>query len=136
MSDLPKLTQKQQAFVMRYILNGFNASEAYRYAFNCEGSSPQVVNSEGSKLLKNPKVTPWIDKFMANSQQVIEEEFKYSIKDAFDELNDLQKRCKKSTTTYTVEKGCIDTKCKLAGLMTEKHQIFSTTLADVLDSLE
>lgn len=136
MSDLPKLTQKQQAFVMRYILNGFNASEAYRYAFNCEGSSPQVVNSEASKLLKNPKVTPWVERFMANSQEVVEEEFKYTVKDAFAELNELQSRCKKSTRTYNVEKGCIDTKCKLAGLMTEKHQIFSASLADVLDSLE
>ena len=136
MSDLPKLTQKQQAFVMRYVLNGFNASEAYRYAYNCEGSSPQVVNSEASELLKNPKVSPWIDKFMTNSQEVIEEEFKYSVQDAFNELNDLQKRCKKSAKTYNVEKGCIETKCKLAGLMTEKHQIFSASLADVLDTLE
>ena len=135
MSELPTLTAKQQKFVTRYILNGGNASESYRFAYDCEGMSIEAINTEASKLLKNPKVTLWIKQFKANAQQTIEEEFKYTVQDAYRELNDLQERCKISSKTYNVEKGCIDTKCKLAGLMVEKHQISTGNLADVLDQL-
>ena len=135
MSELPTLTAKQQKFVTRYILNGGNASEAYRFAYDCVGMSNEAINTEASKLLKNPKVSLWIKQFKANAQQTIEGEFKYTVQDAYRELNDLQERCKNSSKTYNVEKGCIDTKCKLAGLMVEKHQISTGNLADVLDQL-
>ena len=60
-SDLPTLSEKQMVFVMRYVLNNFNASEAYRFAYNCENMSNESVNVEASRLLKNPKIALWID---------------------------------------------------------------------------
>ena len=39
MADLPKLTEKQQQFILRYAINGNNGAEAYRFAYNCEGSN-------------------------------------------------------------------------------------------------
>lgn len=135
-SELPKLTHKQQRFVMKYAMNDCNASDAYRFAYDCEGSSPETINIEASKLLKNPKVAQWIAKFDKNRQKQIEEEFKYGIREAFNELNDLMGRCK-DTNTLSVEKSCIDTKCKLAGLMKERFVPESdTTLAGVLDKLK
>ena len=135
-SDLPKLTHKQQRFVMKYAMNDCNASDAYRFAYDCSGSSPETINIEASKLLKNPKVAQWIAKFDKNRQEQIEEEFKYTIREAFSELNDLMGRCKKQDV-LTVEKSCIDTKCKLAGLMKEKVELgASHSLADVLDKLK
>ena len=59
--DLPKLTDKQKIFVMRYVINGNNASEAYRFAYNALRMSEESVNVEASRLLKNPKITPWIN---------------------------------------------------------------------------
>ncbi len=118
--DLPKLTDKQKIFVMRYVINGNNASEAYRFAYNALKMSEESVNVEASRLLKNPKITPWINYYKKKAQQNIDEEFHYSVSDAFNELNKLQEMCMNSFKTYSVAKGCIDTKCKIKGLFDEK----------------
>ena len=34
MADLPELTTKQQNFILRYLINGNNATEAYRSAYD------------------------------------------------------------------------------------------------------
>ena len=117
--ELPKLTKKQQTFVMRYVVNGDNATEAYRYAYDCKLMKEENINSEASKLLKNPKVTQWIKLYKSNVQKVCQAEVIYTAKQAFSELNELQARCSESLKTYSVEKSCIDTKCKIAGLFTD-----------------
>lgn len=114
MNDLPNLTKKQQAFVMRYV----DATEAYKFAYD-SNMKEEYVNSEASKLLKNHKVTQWIEYYKNNVKKVCEEEVIYTAKNAFEELNNLQKRCSQSSKTYAVEKSCIDTKCKIAGLFNE-----------------
>ena len=64
--NLPKLTYKQQKFVMRYVQNGGNATEAYKFAYECSGMSNDTIHSEASKLLKHPKVAPWIEYYQNN----------------------------------------------------------------------
>lgn len=117
--DLPKLTKKQQSFVMRYVVNGDNASDAYRFAYKTEGMTDNTINVEASRLLKNPKVAQWIAYYKSNVKKVCDEEVLYSAKQAFEELNDLQSRCSVSSKTFHVEKSCIDTKCKIAGLFSD-----------------
>ena len=134
--DLPKLTPKQQTFLLRYSINGHNATDAYKNSYDCENMSPEAINVEASRLLKNPKVSLWIEYADRNVQQVFEDEIKYSAKDCFDELAELQSRCRKSTTTYNVEKGCIELKGKLAGHFVDKHKIEAQNLSDVLDKLK
>ena len=43
--ELPKLTDKQQAFVLHYSINGNNASEAYRSAYDCSNMSDEAINN-------------------------------------------------------------------------------------------
>ena len=86
MTELPKLTGKQQQFVLYYNINGGNATEAYKKSYNCEGMKDTSINVEASKLLKNPNVSLWIKQAEKNIQQVFEDEIKYSAKDCFDEL--------------------------------------------------
>lgn len=50
------LTIKQENFCNKYVETG-NASEAYRFAYNCEKMSPESTNVAASKLLDNPKIT-------------------------------------------------------------------------------
>ena len=45
---------------------------------------------EASRLLKNPKIAPWIEYIEENAQKVAREELKYSIKDCFDEINEMK----------------------------------------------
>ena len=54
-----KLTEKQQRFVDYYIASG-NATEAYKKAYNSKNDN--TAAKEGHKLLKNPKITPELEK--------------------------------------------------------------------------
>ena len=101
MTELPKLTTKQQSFVLRYCINDNNASEAYRYAYDCKNMSDEAINVEASKLMKNPKVTLWVEQAQSNVQQVIEDKIKYSALDCFNELDEVRLRAKK-------DKGCVE----------------------------
>ena len=133
--DLPKLTTKQQNFILRYMINGNNASEAYRSAYDCSSMSSEAVNVEASRTLKNPKIALWIEQAENNVKQVFNDEIKYSAKDCFDELDELKKKSEKNITTYSVAKGCIELKGKLAGHFVDRHQVTGGGLADVLDKL-
>ena len=50
------LTIKKQAFADEYILNGGNASAAYRHAYNTH-AAPHTIAVEASRLLADPDVT-------------------------------------------------------------------------------
>lgn len=50
------LTIKQEKFVRKYLECG-NASEAYRYAYNCKKMGENTVYREASRLLDDPKIT-------------------------------------------------------------------------------
>ncbi len=134
--ELPKLSDKQQKFVLKYVINGNNASDAYRYAYDCTEMKDESINVEASKLLKHPKISLWIDQANTNVQQVFEDEIKYSAKDCFDELTDVQARAKRAGGNYQHEIKAIELKGKLAGRFTDKHQITGANLADVLDQLK
>lgn len=122
-NKLPKLTYKQQKFIMRYIQNGGNASEAYRYAYDCDNMSDKAINVEASKMLKNPNITLWIEYYQGNVQDFINEEIMYSTNDAFQELEELQQKSMRSSKTYNIAMKAVENKCKLKGLFTDKVEV-------------
>lgn len=134
--ELPKLTYKQQMFVLHYSVNGNNATEAYRLSYDCTNMKDESINVEASKLLKNPKITPWVNWAKTNVQKVFEDELKYSAKDCFDELSEIQFRAKKDKGNYSQEIKAVELKGKLAGHFVDKHQVTGGGLADVLDKLK
>lgn len=134
MSELPKLTAKQQKFVTCYALYG-NAVKAYRMAYDCSSMSDDTIKTEAHRLLKNKKVAQWIEALEKNKNDVVKKEFEYSVQDAFSELNDLQSRCKTSYKTYNVEKSCIDSKCKLAGLFNDENKFENNVVVAMGDVL-
>lgn len=136
MNELPKLTSKQQQFVLHYSINGNNASDAYRSAYDCTNMSNESVNVEASKLLNHPKVSLWIKQAESNVNEVFNDEIKYSAKDCFDELSEIQARAKKDKGNYSQEIKAVELKGKLAGHFVDKHQVTGGGLADVLDRLK
>ncbi len=50
------LTGKQEAFAVEYIRNGYNASAAYRKAYDAKNMSQEAIWVKASELLKNGKV--------------------------------------------------------------------------------
>lgn len=139
--ELPKLTTKQQTFVLRYCINGNNASEAYRYAYDCKNMSDEAVNVEACKLLKNPKIALWIKYAESNVKQVFQDEIKYSAKECFDEIENLKNIALESTDKHgnpnvSTALRAVELKGKLAGHFVDKHQVSGGGLAEVLDKLK
>lgn len=89
MQLLPKLTKKQEKFVMRYFLNGKNASEAYRFAYDTDNMKSNTIWKEASQLLKHPNVTPWLTYYEANQAETIRTEIKYGIQEAISDADEL-----------------------------------------------
>lgn len=58
--ELPKLTEKQAAFVDG-ILAGKTKSDAYRDAYDAENCSERVIWREACVLAKHHKVSAWLD---------------------------------------------------------------------------
>jgi len=70
-----KLTDKQETFCQQYVLNGRDASAAYRAAYNAEKMKPESVNVNASKLLKNAKVAPRVEELLKKVSEVAERDF-------------------------------------------------------------
>ena len=136
MTELPKLTDKQEKFVLNYITNSNNATDAYRKSYDCTKMSDKSITVEASKLLKSPNVTLWLNQANCNVQEVFQEEIKYSVKDCFDELDEVRSRAKKDKGNYSQEIKAIELKGKLAGHFVDKHVVAGGGLADVLDKLK
>ena len=85
--------------------------------------SDKTIHSEASKLLKHPKVAPWIEYYQKNVEDFIEQEINYSVNDAFQELEELQYLSMQSSKTYNVTIKAIENKCKLKKLLTDKIDI-------------
>ena len=63
------LTQKQSSFVENLSM-GFNASDAYRAAYNASEMSDKTIWEASSRLSKNPKVVARLDQLSAEIEQV------------------------------------------------------------------
>lgn len=120
-NNLPKLKPQQQAFVMQHVLlMEKSPSEAYKFAYNTQNMNSNSISVEAQKLLKNPKITLWLDYYRQHAQKTIDTEFEYGMQDAFKELNELQQLSMESYKTYNIARACIDSKCKIKGLYNEK----------------
>jgi phage terminase small subunit len=130
MDNLPILTQKQQTFLLQYLLNG-NATESYRAAFDCSNMKDKTVWEEASKMLNHPKVAPWIEYHQKNQQEVIKEELNYTALDAFKEFQEMQELAKQSSKNYGNAIKCIENKAKLAGLFKERLELSGGTVVQM-----
>ena len=78
MENLAKLTLKQRKFADEYIISG-NATESYKKA-GYRANNDNIAAVEGKKLLRNPKIKPYIDERLkeiesaktATQQEVLE----------------------------------------------------------------
>lgn len=134
--ELPKLTSKQQKFVLNYVINGGNATLAYKLSYDCEDAKDETVWANSSKLLKNTKVAQWIETAQKNVQQTIKDEINYSALDCFNELDEVQSRARNHSGNYSQEIKAIELKGKLAGHFVDKHEVKGGGLIDVLDQLK
>jgi len=55
--NMKKLTGKQEAFAQAYVLNGGNATQAYRESYTWQGMSDNALSVEGKRTLSLPHVS-------------------------------------------------------------------------------
>jgi len=75
--NMKKLTPKQETFAQQYVLNGGNASLAYRESYSWQGMSEHALNVEASRTLAHPDISlrieelrqPMIQEAIANIQE-------------------------------------------------------------------
>jgi hypothetical protein len=63
------LTIKQGKFVRAYLKTG-NASEAYRQAYDCNGSADTTINRNAHALLQNDKITARVEQLEQEAAEV------------------------------------------------------------------
>lgn len=118
MADAKKLTIKQEKFCNKYLECG-NASEAYRFAYNCSELAESTIWSKASLMLDNDKVRARIDYLKSHlaeaagisALQIIREHQKIAFSDAtrvrngwmslkdFEALTEDEKACIKTVET-------------------------------------
>lgn len=122
---LAKLTLKQQRFANEYIISG-NATESYKKA-GYRANNDNIAAVEGKKLLRNPKIKPYIDERLKK----IESEKTASIKEVMEYLTSVMRgeqteQVLKSAGDYRQEITDIDVsakdRLKAADLLNKIHQ--------------
>lgn len=113
-----KLTQKEENFCRKYFECG-NASEAYRYAYNCANMKPNTIHRNAHALLKSNYVAARLQYYKENmeealglsKQKVLAEHRKIAFSDAtrirdgwmslkdFNALTDEERACIRSIKT-------------------------------------
>lgn len=135
--ELPELSEKQNKFCKEYILNGQNATEAYRSAYNSSGNTATCC-VEASRLLKNPNITLWIEHYKKVMEQHIEQEIKYSVDDAFRECDELkiialESKDKDGRPNVAAANKAVEMKIKLKGLMKDDAAINNSFVMKMSD---
>ncbi len=141
MEELPKLTDKENKCMMRYLVNGHVQNEAYRYGYDCSNMSDKSVDVEASRFFKNPKITLWLDKFRDNTHKTIQEVLKYDALKHFAELDEMKQlalgcRDKYSNPNVNAALKSVELKGKLAGLYKdEKEEMTGNNTVTVMGSI-
>jgi len=106
------LTQKQESFCLKYIETG-NLSEAYRFAYDAERMSAQVVHVEAHRLASSPKVSLRLEELRGT----IMERHKITVDTLLEELEEARQvalACETPQSSAAV--GATMGKAKLLGL--------------------
>ena len=110
------LTAKQEKFCQG-VAKGLNYSDAYREAYNADKMKPETINRKAKELIDNGNITARLKELRGK----IEEELKYSARESFNKLKELQDKAEFNGNINAAIKA-EELKGKLANLYKEKEQ--------------
>ncbi len=122
---LPKLSDKEDKCLKRYLANGFKKSEAYRYAYDCSRMSTASIYVEASRFFKNPKITLWLDYYRENTEKTVQNVLNYTAIDYFNDCEELkiislECRDKYGNPNVNAAIKADENKAKVAGLLKDQ----------------
>lgn len=83
-----KLTVKQEAFAVKYVECN-DASEAYRFAYDCSNTTPNSIHVNASKQLKHAKVALRIKELQSKVNEIAEKRFTITIEQRLEWLKEI-----------------------------------------------
>lgn len=110
------LTAKQEKFC-HGVVKGLSYSDAYREAYDADNMKPETINRKAKELIDNGNITARLKELRGK----IEEELKYSAKESFNKLKELQDKAEFNGNINAAIKA-EELKGKLANLYKEKEQ--------------
>lgn len=124
-NNLPKITDKQDACLQRYLANGFNKSEAYSYSHDCKKMKRAAIYVEASRFFKNPKITLWLEYYKQNTELVVQKELNYTSLEYFNDCEELKLmalecRDKYGNPNINAAIKADENKAKVAGLLKDQ----------------
>lgn len=111
------LTAKQEKFCQG-VAKGLSYSDAYREAYNADNMKPETINRKAKELIDNGNITARLKELRGK----IEEELKYSAKESFNKLKELQDKAEFNGNINAAIKA-EELKGKLAGIYVEKKDV-------------
>ena len=136
---LPKLNEKQNKFVMAWA-NCRKPIEAFKQSYDCSNMNTNSIYVEASRMMKHPKITPWIEYIEQSTQKVAREELGYSIRDCFDEINEMKQIalncCDKSgNPNVNAAIKAVELKGKLAGNFDKEEKESTASQVTVMNEV-
>lgn len=127
-TELPKLTMKENNFLFHYFTDALkDRAKAYKLSYDCENSSEKTIYEEASKLLKNPKITPWIAHYEKALQDFQENEIKYTRQDFMNELDRIRSKTEDSPKTIGIALKAVELKGKTSGHLKDNVELSGNT---------
>lgn len=121
------LTTKQEAFAVA-LSEGATNSEGYRQAYNTDGMAAAVVHTEACKLAQHPKVAMRIEELLRAKQA---RNSLLSVKAEDRIWKQVWGVLEADSTPAAVKVSAAALAAKLAGMVTDKVQIETGTVADI-----
>lgn len=129
--NLPELTMQQNAFIFHFFTDAVgDRAKAYKLSYDCQNSTEKTIYEEASKLLKHPKITPWIEYYKQSLQEFQENEIKYTRQDFFNELDRIRAKTE-DTKNISVALKAVELKGKAAGHLKDNLEISGKTVVQM-----
>lgn len=125
------LTPQQEDFCIQYFLCKRNATEAYRQAYNCEGSSENTIRTNAYRLIRNTYVSHTIRKMFDQQAERLNVTTE-GLTEEYEEARALAKQAGE----YSPMVAAITGKAKLHGLITDKSETKNKTDISILPTRE
>lgn len=109
MNSSVKLTAKQEAFAKEYVLNGGDASAAYRKAYDASKMKPESIHRKAKEVLDNGKVAARVKELQSEVAKVAEEKFKVDAAWVLEQAQEIYQVAMAHKPTKVVQKDSIGT---------------------------
>lgn len=134
-----ELTEKQENFCQNYILNGRNATQAYKDSYDTENWQESSINVEASKMLDNPIILQRIKELQERkTKKSFDVNLEYIVEEMLDVIMSMEEEAEKEHKKIPAKKLKKETLmdlAKLKGLIVDKKEDV-TDYSKLLDKIK